>query len=533
MAKKQPLVWRVLTAFARVIGGERAVEYVNNSPEDEPPSGGLRRYGYQRATQRGYEPIVDWISNVTSARDAWQRNPVAQRAEEIKVGYIWGSGAQIIAEDEALADIATDFWARNRLASVMPGLIAAWSRYGALVMPAFVRQSDGAITLAYHDPSAIDSVILHPDNALERWAVVIKPAASADAWMEAQGTLVYRIVRKQRGIAEPERVETLREPAGFWKSSLTLDDSEQLVTAEQARLEPWELRMLREFGLGAYSGTCLYLTKNADPNQGLGRSDLLPVIDWLGGLDDILWAMVEREKYAGFYAFDVEITGADTEKLQERASEIARCPPERGTVNLHNEKETWNMFLPDLKQAASIEAYKAVFGHVWGGLGFPVSWYSRGDETNRATAQAQGDPTWRSLQMEQSAIAALLAEILEFARDQAHIAGALPYTEPPDIRAELPPMVVSDTVAMSSAFSAAMSAVLTALDAVLITRHEAAEIAAKLAGAFGVDIDLSRAELDAPHRPLTAMPGVLSVQESVEVRPVPLFGDAALPGGDA
>ena len=156
----------------------------------------------------------------------------------------------------------------------------------------------------------------------------------------------------------------------------------------------------------------------------------------------------------------------------------------------------WSMQFPDIKAAASTEAARAVFGMAWGGLGYPESWYTRGDETNRATAAAQGDPTWKSLQQKQDEVQTFIEWILEFVRDQAMIAGKYRPAESAetDITLVMPEMTTKDTGQISAALSSLILALQAARDAAWMTDTEAAQVLSKLVAELGVDIDVSRVE---------------------------------------
>jgi hypothetical protein len=451
----------------------------NDGGEDEPVSGDIRRYGYRR-TGRGARrdfSKVDWQQVVEAAWSLWQSSPMAGRILEIKRDYIIGHGIAPQTGDTELQVVLDAFWDENRMGRRSREFSHQLYLFGVQCLPVFVRQSDGRVKLGYIDPAQIERVIAHPENALEMWAVVVKETQDIDAWIpRAAGTKgVYRIIRKSR-VQDGDGAE-------YW------------LTHDQAILQDWELVMLKAFSREQYDGSCFYEKVNSVSNQTTGYSDLLPLADWMDQHDETLWALGEREQMAGFFSWDVTMTGANDNDIMKRRSELAKSPPSKGSVRVHNEAEQWRLDWPDLKQTASIEAANALLTFILGGAGLPRHWYGYGDETNRATAAAQGDPTWRSLEHDQDVVHDLFVGFLEFQRDQAWLAGAWqpedPAQKPEDVACEIvmPEMTSKDLTAVASAASALILALTQARDNGWITNETAAQAWAKVMAELDIEID--------------------------------------------
>jgi hypothetical protein len=377
-----------------------------------------------------------------------------------------GIGPQ--TEDESLQEVLDAFWSLNKLDGRILEFTAQLFALGEQCYPVFVRVSDGRVKLAYFGPDQIERVIAHPDNAMELYAVVIRAQdTSTDTWRNPEGRRVYRIVRR----------EEQGERAG------------KLVTAEQATLENWENVMLKQYGRPKYDGTVFYYRVNAVSNQVRGQSELLPLSDWLDQCDETLFGLGEREQFGGYFSWDVTVNGADKAAIRQRSAELGTHAPARGSLNLHNEKEIWQLQAPDLKQAGSIDTYKALLTHILGGAGVPQSWYGYGDETNRATAQAQADPTWRTLKADQGTIRAILMDMCEFARDQAIIAGALKASDDQDIDIPMPEMTSRDTAQISQSLATLAAALLAAVEAQMMSKEHAVLVWYKLLDELGMDLE--------------------------------------------
>lgn len=484
---------RLITAFGGVTPQEASTRAAEahaqgyRDAEDEPPTSVLRRFGYRslggglRGSGIPFEEILD------TAWALWQSNPMADRALEIKRDYILGRGFSFQTDDDDLQDILDAFWEDNQLRRRMKEFTLQLFLFGVQCLPVFVREADGRVRLGYIDPAEIEEVVAHPENALEMWAVIVKPTESlaGRAWSVSNEKRVYRIVRK----AEAEN------HADHW------------ITAEQAERQEWEDVMLGSFGLDEYTGTCFYEKVNCVSNEPLGRSDLMQVADGIDQHDETLFALGEREQSAGFFSWDVLMEGADDDAIALESKKLRARPPKRGSVNVHNEKKIWQLLYPDLKQTQSIETANAMQTNVLGGLGIPRHWYGFGDETNRATAAAQGDPTWRSLEHDQDIIRDWITTMLEFARDQAFMAGKWKPTsdevadtpideleerqlsELAEITVIMPEMTSRDLAAVSSAAAALAAALMTAEDQNWISQETATEAWAKIMAEIGVEVD--------------------------------------------
>ena len=123
----------------------------------------------------------------------------------------------------------------------------------------------------------------------------------------------------------------------------------------------------------------------------------------------------------------------------------------------------------------------------------PRHWYGYGDETNRATAQAQGDPTWRSLEHDQDVVREMVLGMLEFARDQAQIAGNWTPSEKTsrDITATLPEMTSKDLAAVTTALSSLAMALSQAVQEGWISHETAAKAWTKVLAELDVEVDVA------------------------------------------
>lgn len=439
---------------------------------DEPPSGTLKSFGYRRDTSRTLrdfhkmprEKVLETVWTL------WQSSPVAKRVIRIKRGYIIGDGVEPETEDETLDEILEKFWLENEMQQRQKEFTEQLTLFGEQCFPAFVRKADGFTRLGYIDPGNITEVIVHPQNALRAVAMTVNGANDTKQ--------IYRLVQKDEDYPEGEKVIAAKYPG-------------RLVVWQQVQLPAWEVAMLKELGKTGYDGTAFYFKINAVSNQPRGNSDLLPVADFIDQADVTLFSLADREQFAGFFSFDVTLNGADDERVKTRAKQIRLTPPAKGSVNVHNDAETWKLETPDLKQQGSIDTFIALMTNVMGGMGMPLAWYGYGNDTNRATLGEQGAPAWKQLRDDQNVIENMLKTLCTFARDQAIIAGYLPESKEQEIVFHMPEMTNKDITQIVGILPNLANALVQATDAGWMKQEKAAEAWAKVMGELGIEIDLN------------------------------------------
>jgi len=443
-----------------------------NDGNDEPTTGTTKSLGY-RSTSKGLRDFGKASAQqlMDTAWSLWQSSPVAKRIMTLKRDHIAGRNVSpVVTGDDDAVGIVTDFWATNRMSKRAGEFALQLFLLGEQCYPAFVRESDGRTKLGYIDPSEITDIICHPENAMEMWAVVV---GENNAGKRAK---VYRIIREDEEAVIDGRVVQPRYPG-------------KLVTWEQATREQWESVMLAEYGRSEYNGSVFWSGVNRLSNQKRGVSDLIQVADWIDQADETLFALGDREQYADFFSWFVGVTGGP-DQVDKRTRQIMANPPKKGSINVYTlDAEKWDMMTPDLRQEGSIATYRAILGLILGGVGFPVHWFGYGDDANRATALAQGDPTIKSLEYDQASVRDMLEMILQFVIDQAIIAGNLSENDEIEVAVNLPELSTKDMAQVVPLFGPFAIALMTAAEAGWITEETAAKSWARLMAEFGIDID--------------------------------------------
>lgn len=445
---------------------------------DEPVSGTLKSYGYKQAGggKRDFTNMSqDQLLNV--AWILYQSNPLADRYLEIVRDHVLGRGVKVTTEDEALREIIDVFWRRNDMDANLKKFTSQLFLFGEQCFPAFVRTTDGRVTIGYIDPADIEHVVCHPQNVLKKIAVVLKLETD-------RRRKVYRIVTEDEGYDNGTKVIPPRH-------------ENKLVTHEQVQLEDWERRFLESNGLFEYTGSCFYRSVNNVSNQPRGFSDLLQVADWLDAHDETLFAVADREQMAGYFSWDVTLDGQDKAEVDKQAANIRSRIPKKGQVLVHNDKEHWEMKAPDLKQQASIGTSDAIADLAWGMLGMPKTWRGIGEGTNYASGLTMGEPTRKSLENKQDSIKDMVTEFIEFVRDQAEIAGYYTPEDEGEFEVIMPEMSGADMAQVATSLPQIVNALSVLVnDLRVVGRIKAAEVTAKILSEIGIKYD-AHEELEA------------------------------------
>jgi hypothetical protein len=147
------------------------------------------------------------------------------------------------------------------------------------------------------------------------------------------------------------------------------------------------------------------------------------------------------------------------------------------------------MKMPDLKQNASIATVEALLGYIMGGVGYPMSWYAFGNDTNRSTLSEQATPSEKSLEHDQGLFEEMLLTLCQFVADQAEIAGKWKPGKDFAIAIELPSLRAEDMKGVTATFAPVIAALSKAREMEILTRYNTAMVFHRLLKELGIDID--------------------------------------------
>jgi hypothetical protein len=209
----------------------------------------------------------------------WEQNPLANWIIEIKVAFLLAEGVQPRSPTRRTRRRSTRFWRDpiNEMAIKLPKKVRELAMFGEQLWPAFVNEIDGMVRLGYIDPKIIEHRGHRPGQPR---------AADRHRHEEGRQGPLLQIPRDDQRARERVHAEDAGDP--------------RQVHRRRGVLLP------RERSLG---GT-------------RGRSDLLPLADWLDVYDQFLFGEGERAKLLRALVWDLELKNATPRTVKKRAREF-------------------------------------------------------------------------------------------------------------------------------------------------------------------------------------------------------------------
>lgn len=364
----------------------------------------------------------------------WEQNCFARRLVTLMTDLILGEGISVEAADSRNQDVVNDTWNHrvNQLTTRVRQFYNSLSVNGELAIPVAKNPIDGIPMLGFIDPYQILDIRTVPDNILVPDIMILKP---------------------NRGEAQGKELKIVRE------------------NPETGKLE----------------GEVFFFTINNLPNGLRGRSDLLPLADWLDLYDQFMFGEVERLVLLSTFVFDHKIEGADEKVVAEKSKKLPKFKP--GSVFSHNEKETLTAVTPDLKAADRSEVARLLRVHIAGSMGYPVSYL--GDiDSNKATIEGQNDITLKTPAARQKEFAGLIDQVLRYAIEGAQGANRSLFRDVQQgYKIVMPEISAKDISRVGQVIAGVLSGLDTALANHTMSRKAAVQVLAAIIAHLGIKLD--------------------------------------------
>lgn len=364
----------------------------------------------------------------------WEGNPFARRLVTLTTDLVCGDGiqVQVRADDNRVQEVVDTFLRRNRTKERLREMHNAQRLFGELALPTGLNQITGLPVLGYLDPMQIKGIAPLPDNVLVADKMILKDTPT-------EAGKVLNIIRE--------------DPT-----------------------------------TGGLIGDVFFHRVNSLPNGMRGRSDLLPLLDWLDMFDQYMFAEVERIKLLSAFAWDLEVTNADEAAIKKRVKEIGKI--RHGMIHGHNEKEKLEPKAPDLKMADRSEAARMLRVHIAGTMGYPISHF--GDiDSNRATIEGQNDVMTKTPTAYQKEWAGFLSLQLRFAIEQAVGKNPALFSEAdPAFRIVMPEIAAKDIARAGTVLAGVASAMDTGIANHTVSKDLALKATIAMLKQLGVEADI-------------------------------------------
>lgn len=380
----------------------------------------------------------------------WETNMLINRMIELPIAFMLAQGCKLTVEDEDNQKVLNRFWNDpiNEMDMKLPKKLRELSIFGEQCYPVFVNEGDGLVRLGYLDPALIATVVKDPDNSEQPIGIVT--------------------MKDKKGIAHKYRV-IINGPEDVFSD---------------------RTRAIREADFT--DGECFFFRVNDLSSGSRGRSDMLAQIDWADAYEEFMFGELDRSRFLRSFVWDVKLTGATPEQVEERAKKITAPAP--NSVRVHNDAEEWSDVTPSLQSGDSKEQARLFRNHILGGGTMPEMWFGGGGDVNRSTAAEMGEPTFKIYSMRQNVFRYMLESMgkyqlrMEFKRGQKE--GEPDFTDPKwTVKAVFPEMISRDVSKFTTALSQAAAGAAVAITQGLVSKLTAARIIEKIAAELGVIYD--------------------------------------------
>lgn len=499
------VVTGTLAAFAPVagpvresFGGLDGLDY--NDPDIDLSISQGGSAGYRRLTQAPSDlaPIThDRMQLIALA--LYDKNPLAKRCLELIKDFVVGEGIAPTAKDEKVQAMIDRFWAdgQNDLAARIHTFALELGLWGEQAFAAFVNERSGHVRLISIDPRQIKSAIPDPTNP-------DLPLAISLLGEQGPETRYLKVIREN--------------DAGL----LVGAEAGETLTIGDASLPYWsppapdgQTRLVGAF----------FWAVNKVQGATRGRSDLLPVADFLDLYDRLVFDEAERMSFLRAFVWDVTVKGATAADLISKAANTP--PPKPGSVQYHNESEEWKASNPSLGAQDGATTADLILSLIATGVGLPKTWLNGIMDVNRASATSMDEPSLKRLRARQQIVMGAVRRMVRFALDQADLAGALapsdegrhPFT------VDAPEMSSRDLEKASRALFAAIQALGMADAANWLDGETARQVVVLMLGQLGINVDLAelKERLDAERQ---------ARDDADDYEIPPFFGVGNAPGND-
>lgn len=363
---------RILPAYSPTGTNVMKASQIGLTGTDQGDEGKYRRLTSK--SERDLTPLA-YLDVCKKAFYLWQRNLLAKRIIEILVDFCVGEELKVVVKckkrtadgEEYLKDrnegqqAWDDFYEdpQNDLQDDLGSMFTDYLINGEQIIPAHVNKTDGKVWIGYLDPRYILPVSYDANGNVQSSGVV-----------PVQGNIrkVDEIVMQPPNTTEAVHLKVIR---------FNMDGN-----PETNKL------------YGKLVGEVFFFQLNKLPTQLRGYSILMTDIDWADAFDQFLFGALDGFDARNDYFFDCTLEGMTQEEID--AQKVTR--PDRGMVNVHNEKAKWTTIKADLAANDVSTAAKLIKDFIVGTAGFSKVWFGEADTTNRATADSMAIPTKKMLQ---------------------------------------------------------------------------------------------------------------------------------------
>ena len=402
----------------------------------------------------------------------YDRNPLGRRILEVTKDFVVGEGIEVESQDEDVKATIDRFWldGQNDMPARCHALTLELGLYGEQALAVFVNETSGAVRVTSIDPRSISSILPAPGNPDVAYALCLEGGPGTEQ-------RYLKVIREDDDPDSPTYGQLVGAAPGE-----TLDLGDRKIPFYEPPGLPGGSRLVG----------CFFVAVNKVMAARRGRSDLLPIADFLDMYDRLLFDESERMSMIRAFVWDVTVKGnADESALRARSA--AEPLPVPGSVKFHNESEIWNAISPSLgSQDASITA-DLILSLIATGAGLPKFFLNGIMDVNRASSVEMGEPSLKRLGTRQEVVTTFLRRVVCFVLDAASQAGSLKRPaedEPWPFTVNAPEMSSRDMAKAAQALQTTVQALGTARMNDWVDDETAQQAMVLGLGQLGLEVDL-------------------------------------------
>lgn len=371
-------------------------------------------------------------------------NPMAKRILQMTASFAVGGSLMFEAENNRVHKILQDHWDSpvNLWDRKLYQYIFEIGLYGELFLTTKVNDMNGDVTLGYLSPLRVKSVR-----------------------RDDKGVLTHVMVRSEQPGEE--------------------DMPMKIINYVTDPNDPSK---------GFREGEIFYWKVNSIGDSTRGVSDLLALADYMDGLDQFLFNLLERSGHQNMWLWDVKLEGATEQDIDKWLTSFQAKPPRPGSIRAHNERVEWTPLAPVLGGQDNAEHIRLFKSYILGGAGYAEWMFGESGSAGRAVASEMLEPTLRALKTRQKEAKYIIEDVFNFVIDQKLQANELP-NKRLDRRfyISMPAINLRDFSRTTQALFKGAQAIQTLIGAQSITPERAARITNELLNQLELDGDYDRA----------------------------------------
>lgn len=302
----------------------------------------------------------------------WDNYPMAKWIINVLTAFIVAEELPFESSNPQVKKILEDFWYDpvNRMDLYLRKHVQELHIFGDLCFPAKVSPANGRLRLGYIDPKDIDQVKVDPENCKIAIGVVLKAPPGET----------------------PKAYKTILEK-----------DVETFLSSSARNLR----QTFR-------SGECFFFSINNVTNSPRGRSELLPVADWIDTYENFLYDFAEKWSQLNTFLWDLSVKDATEDVVRDKVTQLNKASGNPGSIFGHNDNIVLTAVTPDLKSLDVDVGSRIIRNHILGGIGFPSHWYGGAEDVNKSSADEMMTPTMKILTEKQNYFKYILTSIFDY-----------------------------------------------------------------------------------------------------------------------